>query len=208
MDAPHLLQKKEEVITLDNISENYFTAKSSKSNTAHEQSRYNNHVKKVFGSKDVSLITTEEIEEFRNKKLKGSAKIKPLSVKTVNNITDLISFIYNHAIKRNKITIPNPVKNMDKLDPDNERERYLSSEEIQEVLNAVQDEKVKEREVLYLFCLLSFSTGARLDSVLTMQKKDMNMKDKTILIKDLKIKKSGKTLYFIKATSKKNCILY
>lgn len=97
----------------------------------------------------------------------------------------------NHAIRKNLYSGVNVVSMLKKLAVDNERERYLSTLEIDLLL-----ETVKDNELLHLFCLLALSTGARLDSVLLIQKKDIRLEKREIFkIQDTKTQDSKKIIY-------------
>ena len=61
------------------------------------------------------------------------------------------------------------------------RKRYLDDEETQKLL-----ERTGQDTILHLFTLLSLTTGARLNSILTIQKKDIDLKKGIINIIDHK----------------------
>jgi integrase len=68
-----------------------------------------------------------------------------------------------------------------KLKVDNVRERILSRSEIEDLLEAVSDDWL-----LNLFVRLSLSTAARKSTILNIKKRDVNMQNETILLKDFK----------------------
>jgi integrase len=66
------------------------------------------------------------------------------------------------------------------LKVDNHRERYLTTKEIKKLYEKIEDDTVK------LFIQLSLSTGGRLETILNIKVKDINLDDKNITLKDLK----------------------
>ncbi len=192
LDAPHLAQKKRDIITLEHIAQIYFKDKElHNKNLNQDKKRYINHLQKPFGNKAIISITEDDLIEFQKKKLNLKSQKRPLTPKTINNITGILSAIINHAIKKEIYKGTNIVSRLKKLTVDNERERYLTLDEIDLLL-----ESVRKNELLYLFCLLSLSTGARLDSVLLIQKKDVNIIKREITrIQDTKIKDPKKSIY-------------
>ena len=63
---------------------------------------------------------------------------------------------------------------------DNQRERFLTQQEIQLLLDTVKD------DTLNLFILLSLSTGGRLATIMDIKKKDINMENHIIKLFDFK----------------------
>ncbi|XPV68387.1 MAG: tyrosine-type recombinase/integrase [Halarcobacter sp.] len=64
---------------------------------------------------------------------------------------------------------------------DNERERYLTVDEINKLYEAIEDDKQ-----LFLFCKLALTTGGRLATILNISKKDIDFSNQLINIYDLK----------------------
>jgi len=140
-----------------------------------QYSRYVKHIEpytKDLSIDDISLNILEKIQKDKK---------KILAPKTVNHLTQIIGTIYNHAINRDIIKIPNPVRQVKKLVANNERLRYLSIVEIRELLDTV-----KENNQLYLFVKLALNTGARLYSLTSIKKKDIDFENNIISLKDYK----------------------
>ncbi|PHO16764.1 hypothetical protein CPU12_13985, partial [Malaciobacter molluscorum LMG 25693] len=88
------------------------------------------------------------------------------------------------------LDIKNPAHNakLQREKVDNDRERYLDLDEIEKLWESIENRKGDD-EVTYrikLFVALSLSTGARLRSVMTISKADINLQQDTILIKNHK----------------------
>ena len=64
---------------------------------------------------------------------------------------------------------------------DNQRERYLNTDEIKILIDTV-----RENELIYLFCLLGLSTGGRATTIINIQKKHIDLTNRNITLKDYK----------------------
>lgn len=180
---------KKTIQTLDDLAEIYFDDSET---SAKRRAKYYNHIQPFFGNRDIKLITKEEILLFRKSLLKGSLKYPKKravinlvtgvkSKQTVNGIIELIKTIYNYHIKEKDLNIKNPCLGIAKLNPDNRRERFLTLKEIQELLKSLEEQKA-----LWLFVNLSLQTGGRLETILSIQKKDIDLAHGTITLKNLK----------------------
>ena len=114
-----------------------------------------------LGTKNIKLLTKKDITNFRE----GLVKLNKAK-NTVNGIMILLNAIINYAIKEKDINIINTCFGVKKLKLDNERERFLNTDEVQILL-----EEIKNESVLYIFIHLALNTGGRLETVLNIQKK-------------------------------------
>jgi len=176
-EDPFAHLKKSTIVTLDMIASEYFAflKREGNSNADKEHRRYNNHIKQSLGGKDISLITPDDINNIKFK------KIKTLAPKTVDHILDLVGVIFNHAIKCDRYKGVNPVNSIlvKRYKVDNTRERFLTKEEVDELLKAIENEPI-----LNLFVRFSLSLGGRLNSILDIQRKDIQ--ERRVLLKDHK----------------------
>ncbi len=170
-------KKKKEIVTFDTLAQKYFIDKNS---TKNRMSRYNIHIKDVIGNKDINKIERQHIE-----KLLDEIEAKGLSNQTINATKELISTIFNHHIKNYQLKIINPCIGISKRKVDNARERYLTLEEIEQLKEAIKDDFL-----ISLFVDLALQTGGRFETILTIQKKDVNLQQKTVTLKN---HKAGKT---------------
>jgi len=174
-----ILTKKQHRTTLNELAELYFTHKKLEGETRSNKERYakyNRHFKDGIGAIPIQSITKQNGLNFQSKLLEyGYANA------TINNIIELASSIFNHAIKEELYKGNNPFYGLKSLSVNNDRQRYLNHIEIEQLKNEVREDKV-----LYLFVLLAITTGARLESVLSMQKKDINFSQNSIKVHDLK----------------------
>jgi integrase len=174
-DTP-IIKNKKKTIVFDDIAKKFlaYSELHSKSYKNH-LSRYNNHIKNVFSNKSIFEITSEDLLILQKEKL------KTLAPKTVNDIIELIGSIYNHNIQTKYIKCDNPVSSIKKLKINNQRLKYLDKEEIQVLLNAVKDD-----EQLYLFVKIALQTGARANTLINIQKKDIDLNNRIITLQDYK----------------------
>lgn len=138
-------------------------------------SRYEKHIEPYTKDLSIDDITPVLIEKIQMQKQ------KVLAPKTVNHLIQIIGTIFNHAIDREVIKTPNPTRKVKKMKINNERLRYLTLEEIKELIT-----KVKDNEQLYLFTKLALSTGGRLSTIANIKKKDIDLENRIISLKDYK----------------------
>ncbi|CAA6802576.1 MAG: site-specific recombinase, phage integrase family [uncultured Sulfurovum sp.] len=180
-DDPNIpiLKSKQTQITLDDLANNYFKdllSQRDNKSTKSAEAKYFGHISKTLGT-----VPSSQLSKDHAKKLQTSLINKKYANQTINGIIELLSRVINYNLKNDIIKGSNPLYGFKKLKVDGERERYLTKEEISTLLS-----NTKEDKTLHLFTLLALSTGARLNGVLTIQKKDIDLKKGTIKIKDHK----------------------
>ncbi|RXJ86917.1 site-specific integrase [Arcobacter sp. CECT 8985] len=191
-DAPMILKQKH--MTFNEAFDLYYETVKTKSDGENIKSRYTNHVKSFFGHLRVDEITTNDVENFRDKirskKKKNGDEYAP---KTKNDWIDIVGTVYNHLIKKKGLKLTNPADHnkVEREKVDNDRERYLELHEIEKLWDKLNNRvgtqyKAYVTEYMKIFLALSLSTGARLSSVLTIAKSDINLDTDTILIKNHK----------------------
>lgn len=153
---------KKDVTTLNDLAKVYFDAKEGENRENKRQhAKYERHIQGILGDMDIHKISKDDI-----RRLQKSLANQNKAPKTINGITTLLKAIINYSIKEKDLNLINPVSNVQELKVDNKRERFLSLEEIKLLIEAV-----KYDALLYPFVRMSLSTGARLKSVLNIQKK-------------------------------------
>ena len=168
-------KKKKKIITLNSIAEENYDLKAlHNKNNKWSQRRYVMHVAPLLGNCDVRNITSEDIQKLQ------MLKSKEFAPKTVNHIIGELSTVLNYAVNKDIIT-SNPANKIKKIKVDNIRERYLSKDEIDKLL-----EYVKTDEQIYLFILLALTTGARVGALTKLTKRDIDLKNQMISILDEK----------------------
>jgi len=176
-----ILKKKQTKETLNDLAEKYFTHKRLEGETRsykERYSKYNHHFSAGLGLIPLQSITKQNGLDFQKQLLNSG-----YANSTINNILELATSIFNYGINEEFFTGTNPFHGIKGLAVNNDRQRYLTHEEIEQLKDEVRHDRV-----LYLFVLLSVTTGARLESVLAMQKKDIDFAQSSIRINDLKNK--------------------
>ena len=178
-EQPPIIQKniKKVVLTFDSIALKYFhSVKDVNRDIETSRTRYKLHIKPYIGHLDITNVDYKEVEKIQRTKQKTHAP------KTVNHITTLIGTIINYAIKKEDIIIPNnPMNKITNLKIDNQRERFLTLDEIKLLLKEVSHD-----ETLSLFTKLSLSTGGRLATIMNIKRKDIDLKNHIINLYDFK----------------------
>jgi len=178
--------------TFDEAARMYFKKIEGKSDTLNQIGKYELHIEPIFGDIKLENITTEMLEDYKSKarnKISPRTKRKYAS-STINDWIDIVSIVYNYMKKNHNLNIQNPAEGsrLEREKVDNDRERYLELDEVKLLWDSIEErggtQKVSYR--IKLFLALSFSTGARLGSVMTISKADINLLQDSILIKNHK----------------------
>lgn len=171
-----LSQKNSKHLTFDTLAETYFMSNKAHNKSNHKsQLMYKKHIKYSFGDVTIAMLDDSLITELQSLK-----RADGLSDNTNNQIVKLVKRIIGFGINRG-IILYSPFKNIRLLKVDDTRLRYLSKNEITKLTAAVEDHKI-----LKLFVKFALSTGARAKSVLSIQKKDINLESRTITLHDFK----------------------
>ncbi len=112
--------------------------------------------------KDKRKVSPQDIIDF---KAKLAAKVKP---NTVDNKINILSSIFKFAIDVGKYRHENPTLKIKRHNIDDNRLRYLSKNEVSELL-----EHLRGNSNLYLFTKLALCTGARVGSITRIHKNDI-----------------------------------
>ena len=176
-EAPVVKHKKKKIISIDSLASVYFKDKAYENRSNQRQiGKYNLHIKPVFGDVDLLSLTKSDINTFRNDLIDAGK-----SAKTINGIIQLLTAIINYSIKEKDLKAINPCTGVKRLKVNDERERFLTLEEIQQL-----KDRVKGTPELYIFVLLALVTGGRVQTILNIQKKDIDLTNETITLKDIK----------------------
>ena len=192
-DAPSM--QRTTYPTLDEAFEEYMLKIEGKSDSENIRNRYTLHIKPFLGEYTIDEITIEMIDNFKknSKKLISKKTGRKYAPKTINDWIDIINATFNYAIVKHEYKIVSPAhgSRVEREKVDNDRERYLETEEIKKVWDALNEREGRQykkyvTDNMKVFLALSLSTGARLRSILTISKADINLKTNTIMIKNHK----------------------
>lgn len=162
----------------------YYQELSQMSDWKNSKNKYLNHIKPTLGHININNITSTMIHELKIKKLKTHANA------TVAMHISFISSIYNYATKvTKKFKGDNPAFGIEAtIDVNNARDRYLTLEEIEVLLEALENYNNKIAPLLIVFVKFCLSLGARVTSILNIKRSDINISTKAVQIYDFKNK--------------------
>lgn len=186
-DAPIVKYKKKSVATLDELSDLYFEDKALHNrNNEKRKKDYKKHFAPLFGQIDIMDITSELIEKWQREKSKEicDATKRPYATKTINNLINDLSAIINHALSKGKFKGENPIKTIKRQKVQNERQRYLSTEETKQLMDALALHS--DGELLQLFVILSLSTGGRIKTICNIKVQDIDFTNGIVNLFDFK----------------------
>lgn len=170
-------KKKKQITTVDDLAKVYFDDKADANKTNdRQQGKYNLHIQPTLGSCDIRSLTKNDVLKLQ-KSLTASGK----APKTVNGAITLLQAIINHSIKEKDLKIINPCTGAKMLKTDDRRERYLTLDEVRDLIAEVRGDAT-----IYHFIKLALTTGARLEGILHIQKKDIHLNNNSVTIHDLK----------------------
>jgi integrase len=177
-------------ILLDEIKEIYFEKRREGKSKQSDLASYKKHLEPFFKNLNLELITKEDIRKLQKTlKEKKNPLGKPLSIKTIHNILTIFKSITSFAIKEE--LLKNDYKKYVEMDSvRNQRDRYLTTEEIYILYDHLKDDKR-----LFLFSKIALTTGARLASILYISKKDIDFSNQLITIYDLKKDQEARVSY-------------
>ncbi len=177
-ELPHILinKQKKPITTFDELAKKYFDARELHNRTNHQaRSKYRSQLQHFIGKRNAEQITKSDILSIQEDLAKTRAP------KTVNQYIQFIRAVYNYAIQEELFFRKNPATGIKEQKVNNKRERYLAIDEIKLLLDAVQNDPD-----LYLFTLLSLSTGGRLNTIMHICKKDIDFEQNMITLHDIK----------------------
>lgn len=174
--------KKKKILSIETISENYFSEKKEGGYKGTDESNYKNYILPYFKTLDFENISKNDIQIFSNqlKKTKSLIKKELISDKTINNILNFLKTLIKYAFKNDYIK-NDFSKYIQLLEIDNARERFLTKDEIKLLFDYSKDD-----ETLYLLFKLALNTGARLATLLNIHKKDIDFTHDLLTLKDFK----------------------
>jgi integrase len=169
------LPKKQ--LTFDDIATRYLEWSKNNKRTWKDDYYEYSKLKPFLGDKKL-----REISPFLLEKLKNDLIRKNLSNSSVNHYLAIVRQIFNKAIQWNLFTGVNPVTRVKKLSLNNRRVRFLTQEEVMNLLN----ETKKHSKQLYEICLISLQTGMRAGEIFNLRWQDVDFNNNILNITDPK----------------------
>ncbi|MDO9050868.1 MAG: site-specific integrase [Methylotenera sp.] len=123
-----------------------------------DEELYRLRISKKLGFKKLNELTRQQVQSFQSELL-----AEGLAPATVNHHTKLIRRMLNLAVEWEMIE-KNPVSRISMLAEMNQKERYLSEEELVRLVKVLKTDSCRSVSLIMFFLL---STGARLNEVLS-----------------------------------------
>lgn len=141
-----------------------------------------------IGSVNLNKLTTATLTHCKNilmneKITKGDKKVVR-SANTINKYLMCLSAVLTYASKDLELIQANPMSKVSKLKKHTGRTRFLSEKEITKLLDAAKNHS----DMLYLFVLLSLSTGGRYSEVRELCVENINKENSMVYFLDTKNK--------------------
>lgn len=181
-DEPDFIKKRKPVkkISLNAVANKYFAdyETRAKPNIFKESLfKYQNKVEPYFGKTAVEDITKEAVEKW----LKGFKN--DYKQASINSYHATFKAVVNYGIKEFKEleSFINPLQKISIKDPENERERVLSTNEIKHLFDCLI-----HKPKAYLYVAVALGTGARPQAIINTQKKDFDIANRTLTFPALK----------------------
>ena len=150
---------------------------------------YNKHIQPIFENTLLSKISPFDLE-----RVKVNLLNKGLAPATVKHVLVLIRQLLNKAISWGMWKGENPVKKVKLPRLNNQRERFLTKEEAQLLLQELEKWGRHNHDI----CMLSLHTGMRAGEIFSLMWQHIDMENKMILVADPKNGRSRKA--FMTAT--------
>jgi len=174
-NLPKVTAKKSK-LSIDDIAYKWLDLKKTNKTYEGELQRYNATLKKLVGSNIAEHQKKQDMVD-----LQATLMDMKYAPSTIAHFMTMMSSIFQFAIDDKLINIDNPCENIKSIKFNNERDRYLTTEEIKQLKEAVSHELE-----LLLFVEIALSTGARLGSIMEMSKSDIDFRNESIQIKNFK----------------------
>jgi integrase len=173
-----LPKKKKPAPLFKDIAAKYHEwAKVNKKSYVDDKSRCDNYLSPRFDSKRLSEISTFDLERLKSDIIK-----KGLSAKTVTHVLTLFRAIINKAILWGLWDGANPVKGLEMPTVKNKRDRYLSYEQADILLQELKQVSQKVHDI----ALIALHTGMRFGEIVNLKLQDIEWDNGTLNVADPK----------------------
>lgn len=140
--------------------------------------------KKELGKKFLREITPSLLIECRDKLANHkSVRGETYSASTVNRYLIAASHIFKVAMNEWEWMTDNPMKNVPKMKKNKGRDRYLSEDEKNRLLQVCKED---DSPYLYIVILIALTTGARRNEILELEWRDIDFNRNRITYRDTK----------------------
>lgn len=175
-ELPHIARPKQ-LMTISELAEEYYEYKASTvKNIEKEKRRFTLHLEKSIGH-----IRLQNLTEKDAINLQQNLKVN-LSVSSVRHLMVTLNAMYKYAIKYKLYNGDIPTANIQHEQLNNIRERYLTLNDIESLLEICKNTNYE----IYLFVKLSLSTGGRVGTIATIRAMDIKPHNNSLTLSDHK----------------------
>ncbi|SMP87537.1 Site-specific recombinase XerD [Epsilonproteobacteria bacterium SCGC AD-308-E02] len=175
-DLPKIA-KKVSTTTIDDLAAKYYEMKTNTvKDIEKEKRRYELHLEPRIGDVRLQNFTEDDAIALQ------TALTETLAVATVKTLMVTLNAMYKYAVKMKLYSGDIPTADIKHEQLNNVRERYLSLDEIEKLLEVCYQTDYE----LYLFVKLSLSTGGRVGSIHTIKVQDINLDNNSLTLSDHK----------------------
>ncbi len=140
---------------------------------------FNTYFDKFFGNIPLKKVTSNYLQ-----KVKVAMKKKRLAEATIKKTLCVMSCVFNKAKETGVLVGENPCERMEKISINNNRVRFLTSDEANKLLNEI---KISSKQ-LYEMSIFALHMGLRAGEIFNIVGEDVNMEMKQITIRNPKNK--------------------
>lgn len=169
-------EKTTKQINILELLEDYLKNKNLSSRT---EMNYRSTIKNIIDLTQIIYLEKFTFEKIHDLKMKLKKQEK--APKTINTYIEFLRLLFNYASSKGNFKKENPCNKIELEKINNVRNRFLNQNEIKLLRN-----ELKDNFELLLFVELSLSTGGRLNTILNIKKKDIDLKNQTIMLENLK----------------------
>jgi len=179
-----LPKQKKKAPYLKDVAQKYFewAETNKKQHGKDDRHRYKNHLIK-FEDRRLNEISSFDLERWKSDLIKSG-----YAPATVKHCLVLMRQMFNKAVMWGMYQGQNPVKGVKIPSVQNQRERFLSYEEADTLLNKLLGTSIQ----LYTIALISLQTGMRAGEIFTLRGQDLDFQNDLINVSDPKNKAARK----------------
>jgi integrase len=171
-------QERQNKLIYNNMFQAYCLANEHKTSLTQEKSYHKNWISPIIGNKPLSEIDLSDLEQIQSRLLKAGR-----APQTLAHIKKIIRQTYNYAIDHDLyFQVPPTDKFLKKNKFDNKRKRYLTPEQVADLL----DELKKVSITTYRMALLSVHTGMRFGEIASLEWQHIHTGENKIMVLDSK----------------------
>jgi len=171
------IAKQKQTMTILEMSELYFDYKANSiKDVEKERRRFKNHFENTIGHIRLHNFSEDDVLQLQQD-LK-----KDLSVATIRTLIVTLNAMYKYVVSKKLYDGSIPTANIKHEQLNNIRERYLTLDEIQKLLEVCKNINYE----IYLFVKLSLSTGGRVGTIATIKAMDIKPNNNSLILSDHK----------------------